>query len=172
MRKFLLGAGLLAVAGLAYPSAGVAEFSYGIVPVSNNKQLLQFSDGTKCGLNVSVSKAGSTAKSNGRYYCWNTKAPLKPLKIRMKNFAGGWLSGRQGAMNFTTCKTHACSAKEATYSGLPSGQMATSTVIFDVYYPRSHGFGLPPMSCEYVKDPEGKGPPGHRITCALQARTS
>jgi hypothetical protein len=163
------GAAAMAVA-LAYPSTGSAEWSFGLMPIADKKQTLTFNDHTRCVMRTWVTRSGGTAKSNGRFICSHPqKKAIRPLKVRMKTFAGAWL-GTRGPMSIKTCKSTYCDAAEATYTGLKSNQRATSNLILDIYYPRNAAFFLPPPFCEAVKDPEGKGPPGYRITCAIQAR--
>lgn len=171
MRRVLVCAGISAIAvALAYPSTGSAEWSFGLMPVSNDKVQITFNEGTQCSFSARVSRAGRVAKSNGRYVCKHPqKKPVRPIRVRIKNRAGRWPLGTYGPMTTKTCTTLTCEATEATYD-VASNNRATANLIFDIYYSRSAGFFVPPPGCEYVKDPQGKAPPGHRITCAIQAR--
>lgn len=176
MRKMLIGTGVLAVAaGMTFPAISGAEFSYGIAQVSSKDLLVTFNDDTKCGLHVRVARSGSQAKSNASYYCYDgkTKQPLKKgIRIKMVNAAGEWLKFDRGkeTRTYRTCKTSSCNAPEATLNNVKSNARVTGNAIFHIYYTRNAAFLAPVPGCEYVKDPEGKGPPGYRMTCAIQAR--
>ena len=174
MRKMLLGAVLLSTVALAFPATGGAEFSYGVAQVSFKDLLVTFNDDTKCGLHVSSYKQGSQAKSDARYYCYNAKKrPMKGLRVKMVNAAGEWLQFDRGkeTKTYRTCKSYECSAPTATLNNVKSNARVTGNAVFHIYYGRQAAFffALPP-GCEYVQDPEGKGPPGHRVTCAIQSR--
>ena len=171
MRRVLISASAMAVTVVvAYPSTGSAEMSFGLMPIADKKQTLTFNDHTRCVMKTWVTRSGNVAKANGRFLCTHPqKKPIKPLKVRMKTYAGSWL-GPRGPMSVLTCRSTYCNAAEATYDAVKSDQRATSNLILDIYYPRNAAFFLPPPFCEAVKDPEGKGPPGYRLTCAIQAR--